>query len=285
MSTAFRSNDAILTNGQLSISGNATVQGQCGSVHTNNNLAISGHPTVTNAATATGTYTVTGNPSVGSGSGGSAPTETVPVINPTDFLNAAQASLPAGYLFQMKANGQVLNGAGTVLATLSSGGSYNYWSYTAGSPASWSLSGNSSAPGTYYFEGNATVSGSPGSQSTPWVTTLIATGHLIVSGSPTIQTDANCGTNCYAVKDTVFVAGSDVRISGSPTVGSGLIAAHEQFKITGNATITGLIVAQDASGTDSTVISDSESGNPTINYGCGLNPPLQGPLQILSWGL
>ena len=278
ISTAtFRSNDAILTQGPLSITGNPTVQGQCGSVHTNNNLSMTGNPSISGAATASGTYTVTGNPSVGPGSGGNKPIETIPVINPTDFLNAAKATLPANQVFQMKANGQVLDGNNNLIATLVSGGSYNGWRYTSGSPAQWSLSGNTGYNGTYYLEGNVTVSGNPGSTSTPWVTTLIATGDLIISGNPTIQT---------SVTDTLFIAGLDLRISGNPSLGfNGLIAAHEQFSLSGNATINGLIIAEDASATDNTVTSDTDSGNLTINYNCNLNPPLQGSLQILSWGL
>lgn len=277
MSTSFNSNDAIRTAGSLRISGNATVGGQCGSVRTNNNLTISGNPSISGAATASGTYTVTGNPSVGSGSGGGKPQQTIPVINPTDFLNSAKASLPANQIFQMKANGQVLDGNNNLITTLVSGGSYNGWSYTSGTPAQWQLSGNTGYNGTYYLEGNVTVSGNPGSPSTPWVTTLIATGDLIISGNPEIQT---------SLTDTLFVAGLDISISGNPQNGfNGLIAAHEQFSLSDNPTINGFLIAEDASSTSNTVTSNTVSGNPTINYSCGLNPPLQGPLQILSWGL
>jgi hypothetical protein len=275
--TTFLSDDAIRTQGPLSISGNPTVGGQCGSFHTNDDLALSGNPLISGSATASDNYTITGNPSVGPGSGGGVPTGTIPVINPTDFLNAAKASLSANQVFQMKANGQVLDGNGALITTLSSGGSYNGWGYTSGSPAQWQLSGNTGYNGTYYLEGNVTVSGNPGSPSTPWITTLIATGDLIISGNPEIQT---------SLTDTLFIAGLDIRISSNPTQGfNGLIAAHEQFSLSGNPTINGFIIAEDASSTSNTVTSNTVSGNPTINYSCGLNPPLQGPLQILSWGL
>lgn len=277
MSTAFSSDDAIRTQGPLSISGNPTVQGQCGSVHTNDDLSMSGNPAISGTATASDTYTVSGNPSVGSGSGGGQPRETIPVINPTNFLNAAIASQPPIPVFQMKANGQVLNGAGALITTLASGDSYNEWRYTSGTPAQWQLSGNTGYNGTYYLEGNVTVSGNPGSVSTPWVTTLIATGDLIISGNPEIQP---------SLIDTLFIAGLDINVSGNPSNGfNGLIAAHEQFRLSGNPTINGFLIGEDASATSSTVTSNTVNGNPTINYNCGLNPPLQGPLQILSWGL
>lgn len=277
MSTSFSSNDAIRTGGPLSISGNPTGNGQCGNVHTNNNLTMSGNPTFSGDATASGTYTVSGNPNVGPGSGGGQPEKTIPVVNPTDFLNAAKASLLANQIFQMKSNGQVLDGNNNLITTLVSGGDYNEWRYIAGSPALWNLSGNTGINGTYYLEGNVTVSGNPGSVSTPWVTTLIATGDLVVSGNPEIQTH---------LIDTLFIAGLDIKISGNPNNGfNGLIAAHEQFMLSGNPTINGFLIAEDASSTSNTVTSNTVNGNLTITYSCGLNPPLQGPLQILSWGL
>lgn len=263
------------------------MNGQCGSVHTNSNLELDGSKvTITGSATANGAYTVTGSPSVGPGSGGAKPKETIPAINPTDFLNTATATLSADHLFQMKANGQVLDGSGGQIADLADpdfGDTYCGWKYTAGPSAEWEVRSGSGTPcnGTFYFEGNATVTSSPGSTSTPWKTTIIATGDVIVSGNPTIGADA-----AYTVQDTLFVAGRDAKISGTPSNAyNGLIAAHEQFAISGTPTINGFIIGEDKSAISSTVTSNTVSGNPTINYNCGLNPPLQSPLQILSWGL
>ncbi len=290
MSTSFSSPDAIRTRGPLSISGNPTVgdpifQGQCGGVHTNDELWISGNPSISGDATARGNppgdpdddLHVSGNPTLGPGSGSNKPEETIPVINPTDFLNAATTSLLATQVFRMEADGEVRDGAGTLITTLPSGESYNGWRYTSGSPAQWGLSGNTGYNGIYYLEGNVTVSGNPGSVSTPWVTTLIATGDVVISGNPEIQT---------LLTDTLFIAGLDVKISGNPSNGfNGLIAAHEQFSLSGNPTINGFLIAEDASAISNTVTSNTVNGNPRITYSCNLNPPLQGPLQILSWGL
>lgn len=283
MSTSFFSNNAILAKDTLTISGSSDVLstgGQCGDVHTNNNLELNGSNIhIVGDATASGTYNTSGNPDVdGIGEGGQ-PKETIPAINPTDFLNTAIATLPAGQIFQMKANGDVLNGNGAQLQHLNSGESYNGWRYTSGTPAEWQFSGSSGhVNGTYYFEGNATLSGGPGSTANPWVTTLIATGNITVTGGPTIQT---------SVTDTLFIAGLDVDIHGNPgnTVFQGLIAAHEQFNLSGNVTVNGFLIAEDADSTGTLVTSNAVSGNPTINYHCGFNPPLRGPLQILSWGL
>jgi len=283
MSTYFHSNDAILTNGALAISGNTDVLstgGQCGNVHTNNNLSLTGSAIdISGNATASGTYQTSGHPNVGAGSGPNNPTQTIPVINPTDFLNTAIATLPASQVFQMKTNGQILNGSGGLITTLVSGGSYNGWSYTSGTTAEWRFSGSAgNVNGTYYFEGNVTLSGSPGSTSNPWVTTLIATGNITITGGPKIQT---------SLTDTLFVAGLDIDMHGNPanTAFDGLIAAHEQFNLGGNVTVNGFLIAEDAGSTSSVVTSNSVSGSPRITYNCGSNPPLQGPLQFLSWGL
>jgi len=298
MSTAFSSNDAVLTNGKLTIQGHAHIQGQCPNAHSNYDphndsdpaLEVKGNATVDGTATATGITTVSGSGSVGSAASNT-PSQTTPDINPADFLAIAKASLPSDHVYQMKANGDVLRGDGSLREHLNSNDtSACGWKYTAGSLAEWKFNSGTLCNGTFYFEGSAEVEGNPGSTSTPWVTTLIATGNIIISGNPTIQTDnthnTDCGSNCYTVKDTVLVAGIDAKISGNPTVSSGMIAAHEQVGITGNATITGFVIAQDA-GNSSTgkVGSDNETGSTTITYDCGGNPPLQVPLHFLSWGL
>lgn len=277
MSSAFT--DAIRTGGSLTISGNPTVTGtrSCGNLHTNDILTISGNPSVTGSATASGTYSVSGNPTVGPGSGGGMPQEPIPVINPANFLGTAQATLPANQVFQMRSDGRILDGNNTLITTLSSGQSYNGWQYTSGTPAQWSLSDNTGYDGVYYLEGNVSISGNPGSQLVPWRTTILATGDLVVSGRPEITP---------LLTDTLFVAGLDIRMSGNPALGfNGLIAAHEQIDLGGNPTITGYIIAEDATSTSNTVTANSISGNPTITYNCNLNPPLLGPLQILSWGI
>lgn len=293
MSTFFRSNDAILTNGNLTVGGSTDVLatgGTCGNVHANGSLTLNGSNVQINGdATASGAYTTSGSPQVGSGSGGSKPTETVPHIDPADFLTAAKAKLPAGNLYQMTVNdagkGEVRDGSGTLLQTLNSGDTSTCgWKYDAGSPATWEVGSGSGTPcnGTFYFDGNATVSSSPGSNSDPWKTTLIATKDIKITGNPTISADS-----AYTVHDSLFIAGRDVQIQGTPSNGyNGLIAAHEQFDFSGTGTIVGLIIGENAPDTPGSLVSaNTVTGNITLTYNCGSTPPLQGPLQILSLGL
>lgn len=272
LSNAFTSNNAILVEDNLVISGNPTVTGPCSSVHANGDLTISGNPTVDGSATASGNYTVSGNPNLGPGSGGNTPTQTVPPIVPSDFLAAAKTALAANQVFQFMANGQVLDGNDTLLTTLSSGQEYRNWNYSPGNPVNFSLSGNTGLPGVYYFEGNATVSGNPGSSSTPWQATLLATRNITVSGNPQMQA---------LLTDTLFVAGMNINISGNPSLGfNGLVAAQNAITISGSASFHGLILAGNAT----SLTADAISGNPTITGNCNLSTPLIGKLKIVTFG-
>ncbi|MFQ5830041.1 MAG: hypothetical protein ACE5JD_12930 [Candidatus Methylomirabilia bacterium] len=278
MTTAWVINYAIVTNGDLTVSGNVTVDGDCGGSHSNGNLTVSGSVDLSADATASGTFSTSGSPSIGGISGGGFPDEPIPNIDPADFLAAAKSTLPADQVFQMKSDGQILDGNDNVIATLSSGDTFQGWTYQSAPSVNWSLSGNTGYDGTYYFEGNIDVSGSPGSSTTPWQTTLIATGDIVLSGGPDISAH---------LTNTLFVAGLDMKITGNPGASTGLVAAHEQVQIAGNPTITGSVVAQNAASTSNTVNQPelSLSGNPTITYVCGMVPPIRGPLQILAWGL
>jgi Tfp pilus assembly protein PilX len=279
LSVAFSNNNAVRTAEDLSISGNPTINGTCGSVHTNDDLTISGNPSIAGAATAYDQYSVSGNPTVGSGSGGSKPKKSIPTVSASDFLTKAKATVPASQVFQFKDGGQVRDGSDTLLTTLSDGQTYRGWEYDSGSTDKWTFSGNTAYDGTYYFEGNVKVSGNPGSSSTPWNVTIIATKDIEMSGNPDV--------NVHSI-DTFLASGDDIKISGNLTMHeAGVIAMREHFQITGNPTIIGYIYGQngeDIGGGNLTISSNTISGNPTITYACGLNPPIPGDLTILAWG-
>lgn len=294
MSTFFRSDDAILTDGSLTVGGSTDVLatgGTCGNVHANGNLILNGGNVEINGnATASGNYSNPAGATVGAGSGGNTPRETIPHIDPADFLTAA-TNLLAGHLdhlYQMTVNattgkGEVRDGSGSLLQTLNPGDTSTCgWKYTADTPlATWTLNSNTPCSGTYYFQGTAEVTSSPGDDSNPWNTTLIATGDVKITGNPTIGADA-----AYTVHDSLFIAGRDVTIQGTPGNGyNGLIAAHEQFELSGTGTIVGLIIGENATDTPGSLVSTNTVNNITLTYNCGSNPPLQGPLQYLSWGL
>jgi hypothetical protein len=304
MSTFYQSRNAIVANGDLTITGSAFVTsdtGACGNVHSNGDLTLGGNTTINGYAAEAdngdpndtdpvqvngGSVTVTG------GIMDHAPTEPLPHIDPAGFLADLKANPvgmgapPLDHLIQMKANGEVLNGNGAPITTLADGGTYCGWKYTAGSTAGWEVKSDSGTPcdGTFYFEGKATVTSSPGSTTTPWKTTLIATGDIDVQGKPTIEADAN-----YTVSNTLFYSGRDIEINGTPSNGyNGVIAAHEQFYLHGNGTFTGFIVGENDGNTAGSLVNANNNivnGNIGLTYKCDANPPLQGPLRFLSWGL
>jgi hypothetical protein len=268
ITTSFSSDDAIRTRKSLTVSGVSSITGRCGTAHANTDLALTGTPTLSGSATASGAYSVSGNPTVGPDSGGGRPRKPVPPIDPAAFLAKAKDMLSPDQLFQLKADGTVLDGNGTALPT--SGQRFQGWRFNPGS--GWGLSGSTAVDGTYYIEGDATVSGNPGTPASPWTTTIIATGDVEIVGTPVIKTH---------LRDTLFVAGQDVKISGNPSQGfEGLIAAHEQVQVSGNPTIYGFIIAEHFT----TSATASVRGNPQIVFDCGLNPPLNGPPVILALG-
>lgn len=273
----FTVDTAILTGGSFTISGSPNLEGNCGTVHSNVNLTVSGNPTVTHDLTATGTYTASGSPAVGGVAGGSQPQRSIPSIVPSEFLAAAKATVPATEIFQLKSNGQVLNGYDQVIDTVSPGGTYRGWTYNTGTPVVWAVIGNTGYDGTYYVEGRATISGNPGNPITPWRTTVIASGDVVVTGGPEIQAH---------LADTLLVAGADVSVSGNPTLGfNGLIAAHEQIAVSGSAEISGYLVAEGATSVSGTIAANQTGGNARITFNCSMSAPLRGTLRVLAWGI
>lgn len=254
---------AILIGGNFEISGNPTVGGECGNVHTNSDLIISGSPIIAGAATATGTYTVTGNPTVGEGiEGGQAP-KPVPDIDPAQYLIAAKVI--SNVVFQLMSNGQILDGDDALITTVGAGEEFQGWVYNRQNKP-WDYAGSSDpVDGAYYLEGSAKISGNPGNEATPWVTTIIAEGDIEITGNPNMEP---------RFADALLVAGLDIKIDGNPSLVSllkGSISVHEQIQIIGNPTIFGNIVAEDASSTGRLVRDSIIEGNPSITPNCASN--------------
>ena len=248
----------------FTIAGSPVVQGSCGSLHVNGDLEILGSPSFDGNLTSSGSYDASaGNPIIGGESGGGYPLEPVPTIDPTEFLTVAQATLPPSEVFQLKSNGDILDGNGVLITTLGAGEEFQGWVYNRQNKP-WDFDGSIVVDGTYYVEGDAKITGNPGSATTPWVTTIIATGNIEILGNPHMTPH---------LADTLLVAGLDINIDGNPALASelsGIIAAHEQIHIDGNPTIDGNIIVEDAPSTGRLVRESSISGNPSITSNCTL---------------
>jgi hypothetical protein len=271
LTIGFTNSDAVRTNDDLTISGNPTITGTCGSVHSNDDLDMNGGPTITGAATASDDYSKGKSATVGAGSGGGKPTKSVPTVSASTFLTQAKATVAKTEIYQFFSDGKVRDGNDTLITTLSNNDTYRGWKFKTSPSANWDFNGSIGYDGTYYFQGDVKVSGSPGTVLTPWNVTIIATGDITMSGSPSL--------NVHSL-DTLLVSDDDIDISGSPTMyEAGAILAKDGVEISGNPVILGYVLGQNAGGSDNKI-----SGNPTITYNCGLAPPVTAGLTILAAG-
>ena len=233
---------AVVAGCDLDISGNVDVYGTGGSVHANCDLDISGGAaSVAGTATASGTYT--GSPP----GGGGAAELPVPEISASDYLTSAD--------FILTSTGTMTDQGGTVLACC------NNWSFDGGS-GEWSFSGTP-PDGTYYVEGSVSISGNHGSNGNPMEITIIAEGSIDISGNQDIEPDT---------ADLQFVTDGDLQITGNfETHAQGQMLVHEQIHISGNITLEGQIIVEDAASVSTLVTTNSISGNVDITYNGSLS--------------
>jgi len=266
--------DAIVTGGNLEISGDAIVNGSAGSVHSNGDTDVSGNPTISQDLTASGSYNVSGSTTVGGIEGGGQPTVEIPSVNPADPDYRSLAD------YVLKTDGKIYQSDGMTVVFDTNGG--DSWPSNDGG---WKLSGDKwdwggdqvggQADSVFYIESNAYIGSNPGQSGSDWQVTVIAEGYIEISGNPEMQANTN---------DLLLIAGTDVKLNGNP-VTSGIIAAHEQVAISGGLNHTGYIIAEDAETTDDTVEFNYMSGVPQITYDGGLAGlgGGGGPLAVLAW--
>jgi hypothetical protein len=242
---------AIVSNGKLRVQGNVTIDGVNGSVHSNDELELVGNPTVSRDATATYAYTTSGDPTVGGQAGAGRPTMPVPPIAAIDYRWKADLILQADGRMTTQ-DGTVTCDASAVSTACETAG--YLWQFTGGS---WRLNTNSIAgPGnhqTYYAETDALISGSPGTSANPLGITLISEGSISVTGSPTIEANT---------PELLFVTDLDLKIAGNlKQVGAeARTLVHEQLSISGNASLAGELLIEDASAIGSLVLENKFFG-------------------------
>jgi hypothetical protein len=260
---------AILTNGDLTLSGNASVEGSSGSVHANGGLTIDGSSVgVSGDVSSSGTLDceepcdqVDGTATEG------APEIAVPAVHVSDYLDWAD--------YILNDDGTMTDPSGTVLCVADSTTSCNSWDWDSAS-GTWSINSNTTTAGTYYVEGHATVSGSPGSTKNPAEISIIAEGSIQISGSPKLTPDS---------PELLFVTDQDLKITGTiDTVGEaalveGQMLVKGQATILGNASLDGQLIVEDVDVGD-LVTSNTIGGSVTITYTGGL---LGGVFTVTSW--
>jgi hypothetical protein len=303
---------AILTDGDLVISGNPSISGAGGSVHANGDIEFNGNPTVEGYASAVGECDGCVPPTVGdaANSGGGMPEREVPLIDPREnyFMSeydlCPDATVRTGPSYSAGGgffpNSTLTPCNGQILEDTGGGDEYRGWKMSGtdvgNQGAKWDMSGNTGYDGVYYvYQGSAKVSGTPGSSATPWNLTILAEavgtgeepthcphvgGDIGISGNPVMRRHDKA-------QPLHLIAGRDLEVSGNPGVSyEGVLAAHEQFSISGNPSITGAIIANDYCDTSGSPVSEPEievSGNPNIFYDGTLEIPLGRRIRTTHW--
>lgn len=234
-------NAALLVNGPLELSGNSDITGSCGAIQVNGELSVFGSTYVNLSVSASGGIInpeKLDSPSID----GSAEPVSVPKVSPENYRYLAD--------YILSSNGKVYDASGGEISDTASN-KWNGWQKTGENNGitQWKLSGNTTLSSvTLYVEGEVEVSGSPGKGSSDgWKVSLIAERSIHIQGNPQF-TPNDSSTSFAGMKNLLFVAGGDLKISGNAThLGDeGFYLAHEQIEFSGNSTIKGLVVAENA---------------------------------------
>jgi Tfp pilus assembly protein PilX len=285
---------ALLVDGDLLMSGNASIQGDQGSVHANGNLTVDGNSVyVQESATATGTFNSnTGSWEADNGitSGGMPriPLPNVQAINyygDADFvlqppgpalctLVAPQICCPPGAaciqnpaLTTTYCNATASTQAGFQTGcrnTIPPGATEPFGFRFNPATAIWDLNpggGGAAHQATYYVRGHVAVTGSPGTAMAPLRITLIAEGNIEVTGNPDLRPEP--------MSEIQFVTNMDLRIAGDitiPTAYEGRILVREQIHFAGSADLAGQVIVQNVPSISTLVTDNTVTGNVTLTY-------------------
>lgn len=306
--TGFTPDVALLTDDDLHLTGDATLQGDNGSAHANGDLYKD-----SSGLSASGSLTATGQ-CLGSHPDPCEPNQpkkVVPRVNPRDHWQRSQYDLCDDSTVRPgpgHPNDSLASTAGSapcesteILATPTGApteGSRGW--YTDGTDTSqgtlWYRDSKERDHGVYYvYRGSAFISGQAGTSDNPWLTTILA------EADPTSGSEPNCphtggdidisGQVKVRYHDRtapfITVAGRDLLVSGKaesdPTF-TGALVTHEQFLVEGNPKITGTIIAEEACDTDGSPVSRSEvAGDATITYNGDLELPFGETIRITHW--
>lgn len=280
---------AILTDDDLAITGNPNITGTAANIHTNANLNSPGNMVVSGSISASGSASVNNPGNVTGSITPSAPQVPVPpnVANLSELSDFMDSTFKAHADFILDGTGKVTDGSGTVLANLGgSSGTWDGWDYDPGKP-SWKLQDTSPADGMYYFDGaSAGISSSP----TGWDMTMVAEGHIEISGNPEF-TNHKDASDPVGVQNTALMALYDLKLNGNANQNiDGFLFAGQQFDISGNPSAVGAIIGKGFSTSvqhgDDFITTSTISGNMNLAYNGGLTTPFPSTnvlLTTLSW--
>jgi hypothetical protein len=270
---------AIVTNGNLDMSGGPQILGDGGSVHANGNITEVGNAAVVqHDVTAVGNVTTNSNwtPVQGLAEGGQLPI-TIPSVNVSDYLTLAQYRLGAdGAIYWVATNTQLCNSNASCAAkgfSWSSQGMSKV-SHMAGIVRTWSPNGDPNCAtltangiancgqGVYYAEGSdvdiAGNIGRTGSPS-PYAMTLLVDGSVSISGTPHLVPS-------LARPNILLVTNGDLSMTGTANcIIAGQARVREQLNLAGTMALAGQILVENRWDHSNDVTGDSKvAGNATV---------------------
>ena len=247
---------AIVSNGDLTVQGNAEISGTNGSVHSNAALQVGGNADIDANATASAGYSETGHPSIGGSTSGSALSLYVLDINAADYRNLADFVLTAG--------GTMTDLGGTpICGAPDDDDDDDYedagytWRYDDEDGWSANALGEYADNRTIYAETDVEITGNIGTNGNPWNVTLIAEGDIDIRGNGTFEADA---------PGLLFVTDQDLKISGGmEQIGAeAQILVREQLRLSGQVSLLGEIVIADAAQFSTLVTTSRNNGDVDI---------------------
>jgi hypothetical protein len=273
-------------------------------VHSNGSITGNANSNcITGDVTASGGYSMSGT--VGSGSGGGMPLETIPTIDPRAIYTNADVNADpnnTGNWYDLCPDGTVKSKAaatpctGSTLAdssttTISPG--FRGWTYSkTANLVTWNMGvADSQYSGIYYvYQGDAWVNGGTTGQNLPWNATVLAEPQ--VNGAPGSSATCNklggninwhnTDVNSF-LTGTVLVAGADLDIEASSnTLQRGLFAAADQVYMDASSatTVTGAVIASD-------ICPDAAHPNDlqgvTLNFDTNFEAPVKSIVRTTQW--
>lgn len=297
--TTFSPAHAILSGGALEIGGNANVSGIAGHVHANGDVTIQGSADISGNLSSAGTVGEGGN--VGGERTSGAPPEDIPSIDPRAVWNQ-HARSPAyssdWYDLCPDGSARLPDGATPCTGTVVADTNQNpFRGWRMGNDGAWDIKTDQASAeigydGVYYaYHGSFSVSGNIG-KGTPWLGTLIAEAETVGTGAdgcPLLaQGDIEIrGTPVMGgyLSGLLLMAGRDLKMNGNAQQSfMGVMAAHEQVDVNGNATLMGAIISEGHCDTPGSPINENTvSGSMTITHDSSLEIPVGGDIRTTLW--
>lgn len=255
---------ALLVNGDLLVAGDARVVGTQGSLHANGDLRIEGTDvTIAQNATASGQLLASDTWSPGGLRAGGMPTVPGPDIRAEDYFDDADFVLRSDGRITNKAESTVYCNAGSdhgaCLGVTPPGGTAAFgWAFSG---SVWDLSQSSANAATYFVETDARISGSPGSSASPLPLTVVSLGSIEIAGNPVLRAESTSALQFLTNRD-LFVHGD----LGLATGFDGRVLVREQAFFSGNPTLTGQLIVQNAPSLSPMVTENAIAGSTTLSY-------------------